>query len=179
MTDPENVAVGNVHVTLMPAEQVDEQVAALRPGDLVRVGIDPGNDLPPYVVESVVDARDDGALFVGPAFVRFATGGAMSTVISVKVLEPAAVPFYTNAPADRKPRIGDVARPDHNEPLREVVFTGDGWLTVFAKGQRFTWPNAVLGTAKPGVLALVDPANLETPQSMSQPFKVDAGEEES
>jgi hypothetical protein len=165
MTDPENVAVGNVHVTLMPApaEQLDEQVNALRPGDLVRVGIDPGNDLHPYVVESVVDARDDGALFVGPALVRFATGGAMSTVVSVKVLEPAAVPFYTNAPADRKPRIGDVMRLATGDT--PYVFVGDGWIVgrpqFKGSASNKRTDSQVYDWDASDELALVDPAELE------------------
>jgi hypothetical protein len=145
-----------------PAADLADAVADLQPGDKIRATyhtMTAGT----FVIEGEVhtsglatDRLGDSELAVGPRGVRWRSG-VPDTLVSVEVLERAVPAFYTNHPADRKPRIGDVVKHDNWPDV--FVHVGGGRFVrdvTHVDGGRVQ-----THTFAAGELALVDPSELE------------------
>jgi hypothetical protein len=148
-----------------PAADLADAVADLQPGDKIRATyhtMTAGT----FVIEGEVhtsglatDRLGDSELAVGPRGVRWRSG-VPDTLVSVEVLERAVPAFYTNHPADRKPRIGDVWTDDGTHmDYDRAIFNGYVWLQTKPTNERL---HAVhVCDIRPGSGRLVDPSELE------------------
>lgn len=147
---------------------LEDQVKALKAGDKIRaIFRDPA--VGEYTIEATTRglSGDRSTLWVGLSLLRLYDNSPYEDLISVEVLEPAAVAFYTNAPADRKPREGDVFE---YEGLRwQVGIDGTSRCeNGFGSWPLGRWtPRGVRLLAEVRRLALVDPAELAEEEVVS------------
>lgn len=140
---------------------LEDQVKALQVGDKVRAMFNWGGS-GDYAVEGLVWLGTFGGLNVGASYLASPSGAKAHHLTALEVLapaKPAPVPFYTNAPAERLPRIGDVAR----GYVGTNVYVGDGWVATASRGSGREVYHPFRFDA--GRLALVDPAELVEEES--------------
>lgn len=140
---------------------LEDQVKALQVGDKVRAVFQ--YRATRVTVEGLVTTSDHSVMINWDYVLWYEQLHEVNdALVSLEVLEPAKpapVPFYTNTPAERLPRIGDVGRDGEgiheNGDDRLFAFNGKVWheanSSYLSRGTEFP----------PGRLALVHPAELD------------------
>lgn len=148
-----------------------EVIASLREGDKVRVTLERDGIEAIYTGLIQFSKIDPSYVFISGNLARLgwririaSPVGPEVEILSVEILERAKQPFYTNQPADREPRIGDVWEYEQDEaryPTVRRVFIGDGWVSSLRTSDESRRGTATVYDVNPGTGALVDPSELE------------------